>query len=82
MAVLVEALLLLFWLNRRIAPPVRVLPAVLKGLLAAILSGAVAYALAVYLPGPGYITALVGMAAGTILALFVVRSETRLLFRL
>ena len=82
MAVLVEAILLLTWLNRRISPPVQVLTAAGKGLIAAIFSGLLAYALAVYLPGPAYITALIGMASGTILALFIVRSETRLLFRL
>ncbi len=78
----VEAVLLLIWLNQRGAPRVSVLPAVGKGLLAAVLSGGVTYGLAVYLPGPGYVTALIGMAAGGLLALAVVWSEARLLFKL
>ena len=82
MAVLVEAILLLTWLNRRISPTIQVLTAVGKGLLAALISGVAAYALAAYLPGPGYVAALIGMAAGAVLALFIVRSELRLLFRL
>lgn len=82
LSLLAEALLMLFWLNRRIKPPIQVLTAVGKGLFAAVLSGGVAYGLAVFLPGPGYITALAGMAVGTLLALFLVRSEARLLFQL
>ena len=82
MSLLVESILLLFWLNRRIEPRVQILGAAGKGLLAAALSGTAAYALAVFLPGPGYITALIGMAVGTLMALFLVRSEARLLFRL
>jgi putative peptidoglycan lipid II flippase len=82
LSLLVEAILMLFWLNQRIEPPVQLWTAVGKGLFAAALSGGVAYGLAVFLPGPGYITALIGMAAGTFLALFLVRSEARLLFRL
>jgi putative peptidoglycan lipid II flippase len=82
LSLLVEAILMLFWLNRRIEPQVHVLTAVSKGLFAAMLSGGVTYGLAVFLPGPGYITALAGMAVGGILALFLVRSEARLLFRL
>jgi len=82
MAVLVEAILMLTWLNRRISPPIQVLTAAGKGLIAAAVSGLAAYALALYLPGSGVMTALIGMAAGTILALFIVRSEIRLLFRL
>jgi putative peptidoglycan lipid II flippase len=82
MSVLAEALLMLFWLNKRIKPPVQILSAAGKGLFAALLSGALAYGLAVLLPGPGYITAMFGMLSGTLLAVFLVRSEARLLFRL
>lgn len=82
LALLGEASLMLFWLNRRIEPAVQVLTAIGKGLFAAVISGCVAYGLAFFLPGPGYITALVGMAAGGLLAIFLVRSEARLLFRL
>jgi len=82
LAVLVEAILMLVWLNRHLEPMVQVLPAVGKGLFAAVISGGVAYGLAVYLPGSGLITGLAGMAVGGLLALFLVRSEARLLFRL
>jgi putative peptidoglycan lipid II flippase len=78
----VEAFFLLFLLNRRMEPRVSVLPAIGKGLLAALICGAVSYGLAVYLPGPGYLTALVGMAVGGLLALKIVWSEARLIFRL
>jgi len=82
LSLLVEAVLMLFILNMRVSPPVRLWPAVAKGLFAAIISGSLAYALAVFLPGPGYITALAGMAVGGLLALFLVRSEARLLLQL
>ncbi len=78
----VEAIFLLTLLNRRIKHPLQVLPAAGKGLLAALLSGAVAYGLALWLPGPGYITALAGMAIGAAVAIAIVWSEARLLFRL
>lgn len=78
----VEAIFLLTLLNRRIKHPLQVLPAAGKGLLAALLSGAAAYGLALWLPGPGYITALAGMAIGAAVAIAIVWSEARLLFRL
>lgn len=77
-----EAIFLIIFLNRRLERQVRVLPAIGKGLLAAILSGATAYGLAVFLPGPGYLTSLAGMAVGGALAVWLVWSEARLLFRL
>ncbi len=82
LSITVEALFLFLMLNRRIDRKVWILPAIGKGLLAALLSGVLTYALALYLPGPGYVTALVGMAAGTLLAVALVWSEARLLFRL
>jgi putative peptidoglycan lipid II flippase len=82
LSLLVEAIVMLFWLNQRIKPPVQVMTAVGKGLFAAVLSGSAAYGLAAFLPGPGYLTALAGMAAGALLALFLVKSEARLIFRL
>ena len=78
----VEALVMLAWLNRKMEQPVRAWSALARGLAAALLSGSAAYALAVFLPGPGYITALLGMAAGGALALPVIWPEVRLLFRL
>jgi putative peptidoglycan lipid II flippase len=78
----VEAVFMLAMLNRRLERRVQVLTAASKGLVAALLSGIAAYGLAVYLPGPGYVTALAGMAAGGVLAVTLVWSEARLLFRL
>jgi len=59
-----------------------VAPAVLKGLAALIIGGGTAYALAVYLPGSAVLTAMLGMFAGAGLALFIVRREASLLFKL
>ena len=82
LSISVEAVFMLIMLNRRLAQPIRPVSALLKGLLAALLGGVVTYALALYLPGPGYITALAGMAAGTALALVLVWSETKQLLHL
>lgn len=78
----VEAIVMMIWLNRRLDAPIRVLPAIGKGLVAALVGGITAYGLAVLLPGPGYITALVGMTTGGLAALAIVWSEARLIFRL
>jgi len=80
MSLLLEAIIMLLWLNNRVDPPVKVLTAVGKGLVAAGICGTLTYAVAVFLPGPGYITALIGMVVAAILALFLVWSEARLLF--
>ncbi len=77
-----EAIFMLTMLNRRLERPVRVLTAVGKGVVAALLGGITAYGLAVYLPGGAVPTALAGMFVGGILALALVWSEFRLLFRL
>ncbi|HBG74185.1 MAG: hypothetical protein A2X27_01670 [Chloroflexi bacterium GWD2_49_16] len=82
MAITLEAIILFVWLNRKMERKVIAWSALWRGLLAAILSGAVTYAVAVYLPGPGYITALVGMIIGGVVALPIIYSELRLLFQL
>jgi putative peptidoglycan lipid II flippase len=82
LALTVEAVFMLMMLNRRLAQPIRLGGAFGKGLAAALLSGIVAYGLAVYLPGPGYMTALVGMAVGGVLATVLVWSEAKQLFHL
>jgi putative peptidoglycan lipid II flippase len=78
----VEAIIMLGWLNRRLERPVRFDSALWRGGIAALAGGFVAYGLAVYLPGPGYITALIGMFGGGLLALPFIWSQARLLFRL
>ena len=82
LSITVEAVFLLILLNRRLEHAILPVPALFKGLLAALLGGLVTYGLALYLPGPGYVTALAGMAAGTLLAVLLVWSETKQLFRL
>ena len=82
LAITVEAIFMLVMLNRRLEQPVLPLSAIGKGLVAALLSGVTAYGLALFLPGAALITALVGMAVGTALAVVLVWSEVRLLFRL
>jgi putative peptidoglycan lipid II flippase len=78
----VEAFIMLTWLNRRLPRPTSVAPAVLKGVAALIIGGGTAYGLAVYLPGSALLTAMLGMLAGAGLALFIVRREAGLLFKL
>jgi putative peptidoglycan lipid II flippase len=82
LSITLEAIILFVWLNRKMERKVIAWSALGRGLLSAILSGAVTYAVAVYLPGPGYITALVGMIIGGVVALPIIYSELRLLFQL
>lgn len=82
LAITVEAVFMLWMLNRRLAAPIWPLSAIGKGLLAALVSGLATYGLALYLPGSGFVTALAGMAAGGVLAVVLVWSEARQLFRL
>ncbi len=82
LAITVEAVFMLVMLNKRLEQPIHPWGALGKGLVAALLSGIAAYGLAVYLPGPGYITAFAGMAAGGVLAVLLVWSEAKQLFRL
>ncbi|MEI6289759.1 MAG: murein biosynthesis integral membrane protein MurJ [Chloroflexota bacterium] len=81
-SLLAEALLFLGLLQKRVPCKINLIAPVGKGLAAALVTGSLAYLLAVYLPGPGYLTSLIGMAAGGLTALFIVRSEAILLFRL
>jgi putative peptidoglycan lipid II flippase len=78
----VEAGVMIVILNRRMKEPVRIDGVLLKGLAAALLGGGAAYALAVLLPGSAVLTAILGMAVGTIIALVIVQKELRLLLNL
>jgi hypothetical protein len=53
-----------------------------KGILAAAVGGLTAYLLAVYLPGSAVLTALIGMVIGGLVALPIIWSEVKLLFKL
>jgi putative peptidoglycan lipid II flippase len=78
----VEAFVMLFWLNRRLPEPVRLNWSLARGLAAAAVGGGTAYLLAVHLPGGAVVTALLGMAAGGLVALAFIWREVRLLLNL
>jgi hypothetical protein len=81
-ALLVEAIIMFGWLSRKMNQPLRVWSAVVKGILAAVVGGAVTYAVALYLPGSPVLTALIGMIVGGLAALPIIWSEVKLLFNL
>lgn len=81
-ALLIEAIILLVWLSKRTHEPLKTNSAVFKGLLAAVVGGVIAYLIAVYLPGGAIVTALIGMAVGGLVALAIIWSEVKLLFRM
>ena len=81
-ALLIEAIILFSWLSKRTHQPIRVGGAVWKGIGGALLGGATAYALAVYVPGSAVMTTLLGMVVGGILALTLIWSEAKLLLKL
>ena len=82
LAVVVEAGLMLFIMNSRLPRRVTATSSLLRGLLAALVGGVVAYLLAVYLPGGAALTAIIGMLVGLLAALPIVWREVRLLFNL
>ncbi len=75
----IEAIILFAWLSRRLHEPLRIDGTLLKGLIAAIVGGSLAYGLALYMPGSAVLTALLGMTIGGIVALAVVWKEARLI---
>jgi putative peptidoglycan lipid II flippase len=81
-ALLIEAVILLIWLSRRTHEPLKTNSAIIKGLLAAVVGGVVTYAIALYLPGGAIVTAIIGMSIGGAIALAMVWSEVKLLFKL
>lgn len=81
-AIVVEAVILLVWLSRRLPQGIQVGTALTRGLAAAILGGLTAYALAVYLPGSTALTAMAGMVAGAALTIPIIWKDLRLLLNL
>jgi putative peptidoglycan lipid II flippase len=81
-ALLIESIVLFYWLSKRTHEPLRVWSAVLKGLAAALIGGVTAYLLAVYVPGSAVLTALLGMIVGGLVVLPFIWSEVKLLFKL
>ena len=81
-AATVEAVLLFFWLNRKLPERITVGRTVLKGLVASLIGASAAYSLALMLPGGAIVTALIGMTIGGLIVLPIIWKETRLLFNL
>src|SRR5512132_230767 len=81
-ALLVESIVLFSWLSKRLHEPLHVWSAVGKGVVAALIGGAVAYGLAVIVPGSAVLTALLGMIVGGLVALLFIWSEVKLLLKL
>jgi putative peptidoglycan lipid II flippase len=81
-ALLIEAMLLFFWLSRRLRAPLGVWSAVGKGVAAGLIGGAAAYGLAVTVPGSAIWTSVLGMTAGGLICLPIIWTEIKLLLRL
>jgi putative peptidoglycan lipid II flippase len=82
MAATVEAVVLFFWLNRRLPERTVVRTSLLKGLAACLIGAAAAYSLALYLPGGAILTALIGITLGGLIVLPIIWTDVRLLFNL
>ena len=82
MAFTLEAIFLLIWLNKLLPAPVRLGSSFWRGLLAAAISGGVAYGLALWLPLSGPVSSLLALPVGAAAALPFIWPEIRLLFRL
>jgi putative peptidoglycan lipid II flippase len=78
----VEAVFMLVWLNRRVEPPVKAWGAVVRGGSAALIGGAAAYGLVMWLPIPGAMAALVAMAIGLLAGIPFILPYLRLMLRL
>lgn len=76
-ALMVEAIVLFGWLSKRTHEPLQVGGAIIKGLIAALVGGVLAYLVALYLPGGAILTALVGMTLGGLAALIIVWKEAK-----
>lgn len=81
-SLLIEAIILFTWLSKRTHEPIRVDGAVWKGLLAALVGGVTTYLIALYLPGGAIITAVIGMIVGGLVALAIVWSDAKMVFKL
>jgi putative peptidoglycan lipid II flippase len=82
MAFTIEAIILLVWLNRLMPSKVTLGFSFWRGLAAAIISGGVAYSLALWLPFSAAVAALLAIPVGTAVAIPIIWPEIRLLIRL
>jgi hypothetical protein len=81
-AVLIEAIVLLGWLSKRLHEPIILGKAVSKGLIAGLIGGVTAFSLAVIVPGSAVMTALLGMIIGGFICLPIIWSEIKLFLKL
>lgn len=81
-SITLEALILMYWLNKKLDRHLVLSTALIRGLSSAVVSGIATYLVALYLPGSGVITAMIGMIFGGLLALPIILPEVRLLFQL
>ena len=77
-----EALLLIFWLNRRLKSPISLDSTFIRALIGGLLGGALTYTVIIFLPGSPFLTASIGMLAGVLLALPFMIKELRSLLNL
>jgi putative peptidoglycan lipid II flippase len=68
----IEAIILFIWLSRKLHAPLKIDGVLLRGLIAALVGGTLAYGLALYLPGSAVMSALLGMSVGGAVALALV----------
>jgi len=81
LAVLIEAIILFLWLSNKMHAPIVVWSAVGKGVVAALIGGAIAYRLAEIIPDSTVMT-LLGMVVGGLVAVPIIWSEIKLLLKL
>ena len=81
-SITIEAIILLMLFNKKMEKKINVWSALVRSFLAAVLGGLITYWVAQYLPGPGYITALIGMVIGGLFALPIIFPDLRKLFQL
>jgi len=81
-ALLVEAIILFIWLSNKMHEPIKVWGATGKGLAAAVFGGAIAYFLALKVPGSPVYTALLGMTVGGLISIPIIWKEIKLLLNL
>jgi hypothetical protein len=81
-ALLFESIILFGWLSNKMHEPIVVWGALDKGFFAALIGGATAYGLALYVPGSAVLTALAGMLIGGLICLPIIWSEVKLLLKL
>ena len=81
-ALTIESIFMFFWLSKKMHQPLEVGGALFRGLMAALFGGILAYGLAVIVPGPAVVTAMLGMTIGMLAVIPLIWREFRLLLNL